>query len=258
MKLLIDFGNSCCKWALLENNKLQQVTADRYANEIPLQRVQEIMQKLPLQKINEIHVVSVLGEPFNSDFSAQIANQPGMEIKFYFSQLNSFGVTLSYADPLSYGADRYAAIVAVHHETSGVKIVVDCGTATTVDAIDAQGKFLVGLITPGIGLMCSSLAGKASGISFSHEKNSVQLFNDNTQDAVYSGSVMTLRNGLRGIVEEIVRDIDDQVTVYVTGGESEVIGFSSLSTAQSFGEFSGVEFLKRPNLVLEGLRIMQG
>ena len=254
MKLLIDFGNSRCKWALLESEALQEVTVYSYVNEEPSQHVQEIIQKLPLQKINEIHVVSVLGESFNSAFSTHIANQSGVEVKFYFAQLNSFGVALSYADPLNYGSDRYAAIVAAHHETSGVKIVVDCGTATTVDAIDAQGKLLVGLIMPGIGLMCSSLAGKASGIPFSHEKNSVQLFNDSTQDAVYSGSVMILRHGLYGIVEEIVRGIDDQVTLYVTGGESGVMGFSSQSFDQSFG----VELFKRPNLVLEGLCAMQG
>ena len=246
MKLLIDFGNSRCKWASLENQDLQDANAYIYKSEDPMHRAKEVVEKICFDSIQEIHAVSVLGDTFNQEFCEQVDKQAGIITKLHVSQLDSFGVTLAYANPSSYGADRYAALIAAHYKTSGAKIVIDCGTATTVDAIDACGKHLGGLIIPGIELMCSALANKASGITMPKQANATQLFNDNTADAVYSGSALVLNHGVRGIIQEIIDNINQHVTVYVTGGESSMISLND------------IEYMDCPNLVLEGLRIMQG
>ncbi len=246
MKLLIDFGNSRCKWARLDNQDLQKTNVQSYKCEDSIKRVDEIIEKITFDLVREIHAVSVLGDVFEKEFFAKIKKLYGIETKFYISQPNNFGVTLAYADPLSYGPDRYAALVAAHHKMPGAKIIVDCGTATTLDVITTGGKHLGGLIIPGVELMCSALVEKAPGISMTKQINSTQLFNGNTADAVYSGSVMALSYGVRGIVEEIVSNINQDLTVFVTGGESKIIGLTD----------SG--YVNCPNLVLEGLLIMQG
>ncbi len=246
MKLLIDFGNSRCKWANLDNQNVLEAKAYVYKSEDPIHRVREVVEQISFDTIQQIHAVSVLGDTFEKEFCAQVIKQADIEIKFHISQLNSFGVTLAYANPLSYGADRYAALIAAHNKASGAKIVIDCGTATTVDVIDADGKHLGGLIIPGIDLMRSALANKASGIPIPKQANPTQLFNDNTEDAVYSGSALVLSHGVCGIIQEIMSKINQQITVYVTGGESNMISLANM------------EYVDSPNLVLEGLRIMQG
>jgi type III pantothenate kinase len=246
MTLLIDFGNSRCKWAILDDKGLHEAHAYTYESNDSLDRAREVIDQIALDSIQEIHAVSVLGDDFGNAFCTQVKNLVDIDAKFHVSQVKNFGVTLAYADPLSYGADRYAAVIAAHSKTSGATIVIDCGTATTIDVIDDSGKHLGGLIVPGIELMCTALANKASGIKAPAQSNSMQLFNDNTADAVYSGSALVLSYGVHGIIDEMIAMVNQEVTVFVTGGESKTIGLT------------GNEYVDSPNLVLEGLRIMQG
>jgi type III pantothenate kinase len=246
MKLLIDFGNSRSKWANLEYQDLRAAKAYIYKSAVSTQRVREVVERICFDSIQEIHVVSVLGEVFEKQFSSEVKKIAGIDTKFHVSQANSFGVMLAYANPLTYGADRYAALIAAHHKESGAKIVIDCGTATTVDVINANGQHRGGLIIPGIQLMCSALANKASGINLPKQANSSQLFNDNTADAVYSGSALVLSHGVNGIIQQIVSKINEPVIVYVTGGESHMMAHAD------------VGYVECPHLVLEGLQIMQG
>ncbi|MFK8027677.1 MAG: type III pantothenate kinase [Gammaproteobacteria bacterium] len=244
MKLLIDFGNSRVKWACFDGQDVIDAKAYSYENEDITQRVNDVAEQIDTDSVQEIHAVSVLGESFNQAFHARLNKHANISTQFYVSQLNKFGVTLAYADPLSYGADRYAALIAAHDKSDNATIVIDCGTATTIDAIDKSGKHLGGLIIPGITLMCSSLASKASGINMPNTTNSVQLLSDNTLDAVYSGSALVLRHGVSAIVSEMTSEINQQVSIYVTGGESHHLASSS--------------YIDCPHLVLDGLRIMQG
>ncbi|MDW3094088.1 MAG: type III pantothenate kinase [Gammaproteobacteria bacterium] len=246
MKLLFDFGNTCCKWAYLENQQLQKVTAYSYKSESSADRVHEVINHVPFATVKEIHAVSVLGGNFEQKFCSQVLKLSEIETKFHLSKLNGFGVLLAYSDPLSYGADRYAALVAAHHKMPGAKIIVDCGTATTIDVIDKQGQHLGGLIIPGVELMCSALVKKASGISTEKQTNLTHLFNDNTADAFYSGSVLTHRYGVCAIIEEIQHEIGQHATILITGGQSDMISHAI------------EQYLDCPNLVLEGLAIMQG
>ena len=246
MNLLIDFGNSRCKWANLDNNALLEVNAYIYHSEDSIDRACEVVEQICFDSIQQIHIVSVLGDAFEKEFNSQVNKLSGIDIIFHTSQSNGFGVVLTYANPLNYGADRYAALIAAHNKAAGGKIIIDCGTATTIDVIDANGKHLGGLIIPGVGLMCSALANKASGIAMPKQANPISLFNEDTADAVYSGSVLVLNHGVRGIIQEIMGNINQQVTVYVTGGESNMITLTD------------IDYVACPNLVLEGLQIMQG
>tara|TARA_R110002074_G_scaffold342264_1_gene512805 strand:- start:827 stop:1567 length:741 start_codon:yes stop_codon:yes gene_type:complete len=246
MKLLIDFGNSRFKWARLDGQTLIDANACFYNSDDAIHRVQEACEQIGFDSIQEIHAVSVLGEAFEKEFIASTEKTTGITASFYYSQSANYGVTLAYDHPSSYGADRYAALIAAHHKTSGTKIIVDCGTATTIDVLDAKGKHLGGLIIPGITLMCTSLANKASGVRMPEKAGAARLFNDNTADSVFSGSALVLSHGVRGIVQEIMSTTEQVVTVYVTGGESDMISLED------------IDYVNCPNLVLEGIQIMQG
>lgn len=246
MNLLIDFGNSRCKWAYIENQQLQGLSACSYKNNNSADRVCEIIQLISFVEVKEVHAVSVLGSDFDQEFFRQVLKQFSLDTKFHISMLNGFSVELAYSDPLSYGSDRYAALVAAHHKMPGAKIIVDCGTATTIDVIDQQGHHLGGLIIPSVELMCSALVDKASGISTDKQTNSTRLFSDNTADAVYSGSALTHNYGVHAIIKEIQSEIGKHTAVLITGGGGDMIARTN------------AKFLDCPNLVLEGLAIMQG
>lgn len=242
MKVLVDFGHSRCKWALLADDGLQDVQFYSYGGKEPVQCIVEILQLFALR--TEIHVVSVLGERFNQEFAKKAHDLFQVKVHFYFSRAEKYEVLLSYAQPGRYGADRYAALLAAHFAFNGKKIVVDCGTAITVDAIDQQGVHLGGVIIPGVELMSSALAEKATGIEISNQVESAECLSTDTQSAVYSGSLLSLRYGLPGIIDEIQQRIG-QASVIASGG-----------AAAALLNLPDERYIERPNLVLEGIKIM--
>ena len=103
------------------------------------------------------------------------------------------GVRNGYHDPASLGCDRFAALIGARRLRPDQRaIVATCGTATTVDALDAQGNFIGGMILPGLGLMAASLAQRTAQLpqiaaATIGPAGATRLFADNTQDAIYSG-----------------------------------------------------------------------
>lgn len=247
MKLLMDFGNSCCKWAVDNGNDDLQVVAIQYATPSSTERVREILQAINLNEVNQIHAVSVLGDDFDESFAAMLSQHCSCELIFYASQKEAFGITLSYDNVQSYGVDRYSAIVAAHHRVTGDKIVIDCGTATTIDVIDAQGVHAGGLILPGAHLMVKSLSKETIGIPDSDLASDASVLSNNTQSAVYSGCISMMQYGLYGIIKQLTTSDEDNTTLVITGGASHMLNHLP----------SNVLCERRPNLVLEGLQIMQ-
>ena len=246
MKLLVDFGNSRCKWVLLKSRAWSGRQSYRYEFETPAQSIEKLLQLMPARALTEVHAVSVLGELFNREFSHHLTHATGIDSKFHVAQSLAFGVQLAYAEPSTYGADRYAALIAAHTLYQGVKIILDCGTATTVDVIDAQGRHLGGLIMPGANLMACMLAQKTPNIGAPEDKCSIKSLCSTTQDSVWSGSALSLRYGLAGIIQDIKNTVDKNALVLVTGGEKSLLGLTR------------EPYIIRPDLVLEGLQILQG
>jgi len=249
MKLLIDFGNTRCKWALASDVDLHTVSAFQYTNYDPTSRVEEVLQTIDFAGTEQIYTVSVLGPVFEQTFVERLKLITNSEVIFFCSQQDSYGVKLSYPNENTYGADRYAALVGAHHRVSGDKVVLDCGTATTVDVINASGVHAGGLIMPGAGLMVDGLANKTTGIPMNDANQAVKLLCDNTEQAVYSGCTLMLQYGLNGIIEQLVKDTDKQTSVFITGGASHLLELAA---------FANVTYIERPHLVLEGLQVMQG
>ena len=140
----------------------------------------------------------------------------------------------------------YAALVAAHFAGDGAKIIIDCGTAVTVDAINGQGIHLGGLIIPGVDLMCSMLAENTQVTSTADMRQPIEIFNATTQNAVYSGSTLCLQHGLRSIIEQMRTELAGPVSVFVTGGAADTLINENIE-----------QTIMRPELVLEGLEIMQ-
>jgi type III pantothenate kinase len=99
------------------------------------------------------------------------------------------GVVNGYRNPGQLGCDRFAAAIGAHALAPGRDLVVaNCGTATTIDAITADGRFLGGMILPGVGLMAASLARNTAQLPQIAQGGKLpDGFADNTDDAILSG-----------------------------------------------------------------------
>jgi type III pantothenate kinase len=95
-------------------------------------------------------------------------------------------------------------------------LVVNCGTATTIDVLSAQGEFLGGLIIPGIELMQSSLYGATAGLR--HMPGNYESFPRSTQNAIFSGSVQATCGAIQRQYELLKAN---HAQIVLSGGAAE-------------------------------------
>jgi type III pantothenate kinase len=153
------------------------------------------------------------------------------------------GVRNSYARPAQLGCDRWAALVGAHALCRGAAVVVNAGTALTVDALTADGVFVGGIIVPGVELMRNALARDTAGLR--RRPGTFSFFPDNTGDAIMSGAV----NALCGAVERVARHLQE-------GGGVAPVCLLSGGAAGLLAPQLNLEVKVVDNLVLEGLLVM--
>lgn len=160
------------------------------------------------------------------------------------------GLKIKYANPREIGADRIAgAIGAVHAAASsgGAKnlIVVDMGTATTVDVITKNNEYLGGAILPGASMSVHALSEGTAQLPSVEVVQPKNVCGSSTIEAIQSGVFY----GQAGAIRELVSKMEEKVF----GGERAfVIGTGGFS--RSF-ESAGLFDLVLPDLVLQGLKV---
>ena len=97
------------------------------------------------------------------------------------------GVTNLYQNPGQLGVDRWCALIGARALTASACLVVMAGTATTIDTLAADGRFLGGLILPGLDLMRRSLARDTAGLPFADGRHAA--YPCCTDDAIVSGAI---------------------------------------------------------------------
>ena len=233
--LLIDAGNSRVKWAAVEGGLwLQQnVLENTHVSELSA-----AFSKLPPP--DRILISNVAGENMAQLLSAACAAWH-CPIEFIVAQVTQCGVLNLYEHPAQLGSDRWAALIAAWQQERASCLVVNCGTATTVDALSAEGEFLGGLILPGMDMMRSSLAAGAAQLA--QTEGIWREFPRNTADATFSGSIQATIGAIRLQFEALA--ICGDVRCLLSGGAADKVQ----------------QHLKLPsvrvdNLVLRGLQIM--
>jgi type III pantothenate kinase len=132
------------------------------------------------------------------------------------------GMTNGYDHPTRLGADRWVAMIGAHarmRKQSPVPqpmVVVMVGTAVTVEAIDANGKFLGGLILPGHGIMLRALESGTAGLRV--PTGDVCEFPTNTSDALTSGGTYAIAGAVERMVQHVRQHCGAQPVCMMTGG----------------------------------------
>jgi type III pantothenate kinase len=205
MMLLIDAGNTRVKWALVARDAPLGAWlahgAVMHADIAELQPAWETAAAdagVPLQSIARVLIANVAGNALRVQLEyvlqKALLNDTSVPLPaglaHWFASLPALaGLTNGYRKPSQLGCYRYAAAIGGHHLEPGRAIIVaNCGTATTIDAITADGAFLGGMILPGLGLMASSLARNTAQLPQIAQDGKLPAgFADNTDDAILSG-----------------------------------------------------------------------
>ena len=141
--------------------------------------------------------------------------------RWVVSSAQEAGVSNGYDHPARLGADRWVAMIGARHRllARGVHkpcVVVMVGTAVTVEAIDASGKFLGGIILPGHGIMLRALESGTAGLHV--PTGEVRDFPTNTSDALTSGGTFAIAGAVQRMVENTTRLCGEKPECIMTGG----------------------------------------
>ena len=245
--LLLDAGNTRLKWGLAENGEVHR-TGSITQEKIRKNGLGALTARLP-RAIDAAMASNVAGPTFATRLAGVVGAHCGCELRFAQTERAAFGVSNAYKQPRRMGVDRWVALIGAWAEMQSSCLVVDAGTAVTIDALDDDGRHLGGQILPGIVLMADALAKQTSDIPATKAAaagayDGLAMFANNTRDAVGSGAI----GAVAGAVERAIgtlRENDCDVTVVLTGGDASRI-LAALDEPS----------LHRPNLVLQGLTQM--
>jgi len=137
------------------------------------------------------------------------------------SSLQEGGMTNGYDHPGRLGADRWVAMIGARQRVLAMGeakpcVVVMVGTAVTVEAIDADGHFLGGIILPGHGIMLRALESGTAGLHV--PTGDVVEFPTNTSDALTSGGTFAIAGACERMYQNLFRHCDAQPLCLMTGG----------------------------------------
>lgn len=244
----MDVGNSRIKWGVLDDGSIRR-TGNISRERIGEQGLAALTARLP-RRVDTVLVSNVAGTSFATRLSGVIGIHCDVEVHFARSEREAGGVVNSYRQPRRLGVDRWVAMIGARAEFRSPCLVVDAGTAVTLDALDAGGRHLGGQIIPGVSLMATSLASETSDIPPVQRKasggGSMDMFASTTAAAVGQGAL----NAVAGSIERawrILREQGGDPEVVLTGGDASRI-LKSLDDAVHH----------RPHLVLQGLaRILE-
>ncbi len=233
MNLDIDIGNTFLKWRLVSAGRVLQKGSVLTKEFTPA-----AFQSLADLAVEKVRVGSVASAQLNERLVEACQRLWLLEPVFAKTTMQCAGVVNSYQDPSKMGVDRWLAMVAAYKAVNNAVVVVDCGSAITVDYLTSEGRHRGGYIIPGLRLMRESLLQNTAQVRFEkNETAGVTHPGVSTAEAVLHGSAYLFK----ALAHELKRELDAEVDMFITGGDGAL-----MYELVSAGRFE-------PDLVMDGL-----
>lgn len=217
MNLLLDIGNSRLKWAIERSDGGYATVALDYRRP---------------GFLADLHRSWLAIDPPQTVAIASVSNRQLLESLVSLSQTlwpqsrllppqassEAFGVKNAYRQPEKLGVDRWLALIAAHHHYAGNLCIVDCGTAVTVDVLQADGRHLGGLICPGLNLMKQALVANTADLDFT-----MQAYRNGLGTATDVAIANGVCAAVTGLIEQTLRNLDAGYRLLLTGGDAAYI-----------------------------------
>jgi type III pantothenate kinase len=249
MLLVIDVGNTNTSLGVYEGETLRAhwrltTTRERTVDEYGVHaRNLFALAEIDFREITSAAVASVV-PPLN--FTLKRMAEVYFDLSpLFIDHTTDTGLEILYDPPSDVGADRIVDAVAAVHKYGAPCIVVDFGTATTFDAIDAQGRYLGGVITPGINISSDALFMRAARLPRVEIKRPQKVIGSSTVGSIQSGLYYGYVGLVDGILRRMIEELGGSVRVVSTGGLAPLIA-------------TGSELIEAVDdtLTLEGMRLI--
>ena len=222
--LALDVGNTRLKWALYESPRPGAVLIAQGAEF--LENIDKLADGAWSELPEPTHILGciVAGDAIRRRVSTQLEHWDASP-QWVVASSEEAGLTNGYDHPTRLGADRWVAMIGArqrvlanpalkgaHHPI----VVVMVGTAVTVEAIDADGKFLGGFIIPGHGIMLRALESGTAGLHV--PTGEVVDFPTNTSDALTSGGTFAIAGAVERMIQHVTKHCGATPVCIMTGG----------------------------------------
>jgi type III pantothenate kinase len=243
MNLLIDIGNSRCKWALAApaaGPRVELAASGRLDPDDHLDAQFEAIEKISGAPLRAMIACVGSRDVLHAIQDAAQDRWPRLDIRQFKTSPRAHGVTNAYPQPETLGADRWAAMIAARAlAPSSSAVIANCGTAVTLDVLDAQGLHQGGYILPGLKLMREALHQGTAALPLAEGRGELTPAR-NTRSAIIAGTVLSIV----AAIESQVRTRPGGVECLLAGGDAETVA-----------ENLSIDYRYEPDLVLKGLAI---
>jgi len=241
MNLLVDIGNTRIKWKIASGEFEGETNSVEYQRGTLIARLDKALS-LDCPGFSNVYISNVAGEQIESLVFQWFVDNFGIIPQFALSLRQKCGLISAYKQPEQLGVDRFLAMIAACELHESPLVVVDCGTATTIDSINAQQEFIGGVILPGLGLMRCALSDGAEALPLVQQAEIIDVFSTDTGSAILSGTILATTMVIDNAVHTLAKLTGSEVKCIVTGGYGETICTYLQTPAEYY-----------PDLVLNGL-----
>lgn len=227
MILAIDMGNSNIVVGGIDDTKTyfeERITTD--------DRKTSLEYAIMLKNILEIHkikrhdiegsIMSSVVPPLNAPVSSAVKKITGKKPLLVGSGMKT-GLNIKVDNPKTVGGDRIVAAVAAIARYEGPIIIIDMGTATTLDVIDKEGNYIGGIILPGVKVALNSLVSHTAQLPRINLDMPKRVIGKNTVECMRNGIMYGNAAMLDGIIDRMEQELDEKATLISTGGMSRFI-----------------------------------
>ncbi|WP_328187345.1 type III pantothenate kinase [Marinobacter sp. OP 3.4] len=214
MKLLIDAGNTRIKWQLRDKGQVLRSGAGLLESE----QLFDDISPAHWRKLSSVAVSTVRSEAARHELESTIAIHTRQPVRFFWTREAFGSLTCAYEDASTMGADRWHALVGAWDLIGGACVVVDAGSAITVDWIDDKGRHTGGYILPGRDMMVASLRQSTARVLFDDSQAALDTTpGRSTAECVF--------HGVSWLIQALASELGRQaaIPVLVTGGDGPLI-----------------------------------
>ena len=245
MILYIDVGNTNTKWAVGDTEAFFDQGSFANQQPFPATLLDHSVESCWISSVADSHVSKALVGQVNESFgvTANMVKVTGQ----------AAGMRNGYRSQDRLGVDRWmAALGSRFYAQKGGIVVIDAGTAVTVDYVSPENVFEGGVIVPGVKLMHDALVGSTAGID-SRPAEVESVIGKTTSECVNSGVLFGLAGAIERITDEMLSNFAKTKTEALSGQSHVFIcGGDAVMLAKLLPAF----YIQHPDLVLRGLQVI--
>ena len=211
--LIIDIGNNSTKYFLFGKESII-LHGRRAVGSFDF--INEYARQFDVDGIIVSSVVSL-------DNDAKELIKGACENVIWFDNNTPMSIEIDYRTPKTLGSDRLAAAIGAMEQAPGRNIlVIDAGSAITIDLIDSKGHFRGGNISPGVRMRLTALHQYTSRLPQVDKEGEIPTFGYDTETAIRSGVIRGICHEIEGYIAEI-KEVFPDVLVFLTGGDEKML-----------------------------------